>query len=164
MWVSNDNFRTSCMEFVQTVISKFWDNIKESKCLIATKTWHYEFKGSFWEFNFHIEHYRNNLWDFSEEQDERFHQNPEDVDRKYPGHWGVNMMTAYYWIIFRKSKQESHLLSPNFFHFNSCATFLNCSGLKSKRNVCLFLVNPITDTFSSYFNLPKKNTNRNSVL
>ena len=54
----------------------------------------------------HLEHFLDNLGDYSEEQGERFHQDLKVMERRYQGVWGVNMMADYCWILKRESENR----------------------------------------------------------
>ena len=40
----------------------------------------------------HLEYFPENLWAFSEEQGERFHQDIKTIEKRYQGSWDTNML------------------------------------------------------------------------
>jgi len=55
----------------------------------------------------HIDFFPDKLGDFSEEHGERFHQDMKDMEKRYQGVWGVNMMADYCWNLKRDAKVNS---------------------------------------------------------
>lgn len=55
----------------------------------------------------HIEYFPDKLGDFSEEHGERCHQDMKDMEKRYQGIWGVNMMADYCWNLKRDKKIDS---------------------------------------------------------
>ncbi|EFN65111.1 hypothetical protein EAG_00442, partial [Camponotus floridanus] len=49
----------------------------------------------------HLSYFPENLGDYSEEQGERFHQDLKEVERRWQGKWGINMMADYCWLLKR---------------------------------------------------------------
>lgn len=45
----------------------------------------------------HIDYFSQNLGDFSEEQEERFHQDIKKMEKGYQGRWDVKMMADNCW-------------------------------------------------------------------
>lgn len=45
----------------------------------------------------HLEHFKENMGKFSEEQGERFHQDMKEFEKNYQGHCDENMMADYVW-------------------------------------------------------------------
>lgn len=45
----------------------------------------------------HLEKLKENMWVYSEEQGERFHQDILDFERRYEGHYNQNAMGDYIW-------------------------------------------------------------------
>ncbi|GBM13695.1 hypothetical protein AVEN_148213-1 [Araneus ventricosus] len=43
---------------------------------------------------------------YSEEQDERFHQDVRDIERRYQGRWDVNMLADYCWMLRRETEDS----------------------------------------------------------
>jgi hypothetical protein len=52
----------------------------------------------------HLDFFRENLGDVSEEHGERFHQDIETMERRYKGHWDSAMMGDNVWSIVRRDK------------------------------------------------------------
>ena len=50
----------------------------------------------------HLDFFRNNLGNVSEEQDERFHQDIQVMEKRYQGRWNEAMMGDYVWNLMRK--------------------------------------------------------------
>ncbi|GBM66871.1 hypothetical protein AVEN_213365-1 [Araneus ventricosus] len=55
-------------------------------------------------FHTHIDCIPENLGAYSEEQGERFHQDVHDIERRYQGRWGVNMLADYCWMLRRETE------------------------------------------------------------
>lgn len=55
----------------------------------------------------HVDYFPDKLGDFSEEQRERCHQDMKDIEKRYQGTWGVNMMADYCWNLKRDKKIDS---------------------------------------------------------
>lgn len=49
----------------------------------------------------HLDKFPNNHGDFSEEQEEYFHQDLKVMKTRYQGQWYANMMADFCWIIKR---------------------------------------------------------------
>jgi hypothetical protein len=56
----------------------------------------------------HLGYFPLSLGAVSEEQGERFHQDLKDVERRYQGHWDVNMMADYCRSIARDNPFREH--------------------------------------------------------
>ena len=56
----------------------------------------------------HLDYFSPNLGAVSEEQGGRFHQDLKDVERRYQGHWDVNMMADYCWLIAHDDPSREH--------------------------------------------------------
>lgn len=54
----------------------------------------------------HIDFFPDKLGDFSEEHGERCHQDMKDMEKRYQGTWGVNMMADYCWSLKRDVKNK----------------------------------------------------------
>ncbi|GBM90375.1 hypothetical protein AVEN_175918-1 [Araneus ventricosus] len=52
----------------------------------------------------HIDCFLENLGAYSEEQDERFHQDVRDIERRYHGRWDVSMLADYCWMLRRETE------------------------------------------------------------
>ncbi|GBN74415.1 hypothetical protein AVEN_219037-1 [Araneus ventricosus] len=71
----------------------------------------------------HFDCLTENLGAYCEEQDERFHMDVRDIERRYQGRWDVNMLADYCWIIIRETEdgkrkrvQRSVKEKKKFFH------------------------------------------------
>lgn len=49
----------------------------------------------------HLDFFPEKLGDFSEEHGERCHQDMKDMEKRYQGTWGINMMADYCWNLKR---------------------------------------------------------------
>jgi hypothetical protein len=56
----------------------------------------------------HMDYFPSNLGAFSEEQGERFHQDICEMERRYQGHWNINMMADYCWSLKRSNPTAKH--------------------------------------------------------
>ena len=74
----SDNYK----KIVKNMLQKF----QEQGCLISMKL-HF--------LHSHLEHFPENLSDYSEEQGERFHQDIKEMERHYQGRWDENMMADF---------------------------------------------------------------------
>lgn len=54
----------------------------------------------------HLNYFPDNLGDFTEEHDERFHQDIKVMEKKYQGRWTVHMMADYCWMLKRDCTEE----------------------------------------------------------
>ncbi|GFW40561.1 uncharacterized protein TNCV_4823971 [Trichonephila clavipes] len=72
------------MELVESMLL----NLKELGCNMSIKI-HF--------LHSHLDRFSQNLSDFSEEQGERFHQDPWTMEERYQGRWDSHMMTDYCW-------------------------------------------------------------------
>jgi hypothetical protein len=70
-----------------------------------------ELKNSFFEFA--LGFFLENLGALSEEQGERFHQDINEMERRYQGRWNVNMMGDYCWTLHRDIPETSHERNSN---------------------------------------------------
>ena len=50
----------------------------------------------------HVEQFSKNNWGFNKEQGERFHQDFKEIEPKFQGWWGINMLADYCWMIKRE--------------------------------------------------------------
>ena len=55
----------------------------------------------------HLEHFPENHGDYSEEQEERFHQDIKEMERHYQGRWDEHMMADFCWLLKRYVAGES---------------------------------------------------------
>ena len=51
----------------------------------------------------HIDEFKDNLGDYSEEQHERFHQDVKSFEKRYKDQYNENMMGDYVWNLLRES-------------------------------------------------------------
>ena len=56
----------------------------------------------------HLDYFRKNSGDLSEEQGERFHQDSHIIEEHYPGWWDVNFLVDYYWSLKRDAVAAEH--------------------------------------------------------
>ena len=54
----------------------------------------------------HLDVFRENLGDVSEEHGERFHQDIQTMERRYQGRYDANMMGDYVWTLLRKDNKK----------------------------------------------------------
>ena len=54
----------------------------------------------------HLDVFRENLDDFSEEHGEHFHQDIQTMEKRYQGRWGESMMGDYVWGLVKQDKSE----------------------------------------------------------
>ncbi|EFN78917.1 hypothetical protein EAI_12044, partial [Harpegnathos saltator] len=47
----------------------------------------------------HLDFFPDNLGDVSEEQDERFHQDIKEMERRYQERWNATMLADYCWCL-----------------------------------------------------------------
>ncbi|GFV35889.1 uncharacterized protein TNCV_2866481 [Trichonephila clavipes] len=57
-------------------------------------------------FHSHLDYFPENLGAVREEHGESFHQDIKEMERSYQGHWNVNMMADYCWMLKRENSQE----------------------------------------------------------
>ncbi len=53
----------------------------------------------------HLDEFKENMCDYSEEQGERFHQDIRSFEERYKGQYNENMMGDYIWSLLRESEQ-----------------------------------------------------------
>ena len=56
----------------------------------------------------HMDYFPENLWAYSEEQGERFHQDICRMEKRYQGRWNVGMMADYCWSLKRNDTAAAH--------------------------------------------------------
>jgi hypothetical protein len=56
----------------------------------------------------HLDLFPENLGAVSEEQGEHFHQDINDMERRYQGRWNVNMTGDWCWTLHREIPETSH--------------------------------------------------------
>lgn len=83
----SENYR----EIVATMVKNF----EKMGCLMSYKL-HF--------LHNHIDEFPTNCGDFSDEQGERFHQDIKEMEIRYQGVWGINMMSDYCWNLKRDCK------------------------------------------------------------
>ena len=89
------NFKSDNYEkIVKNMLQKF----QEQGCLMSIKL-HF--------LHSHLEHFPENLGDYSEEQGERFHQDIKEMERHYQGRWDVHMVADFCWLLKRDVAGES---------------------------------------------------------
>jgi hypothetical protein len=44
----------------------------------------------------------------SEEQEERFHKDVKEIDRRHQGRWNINMLADYCWTLEREVPEIAH--------------------------------------------------------
>jgi len=64
----------------------------------------------------HLDYFPLNLGDYSEEQGERFHQDIKEMERRYQGRWGINMMADFCWMLKRESVVKGKKRKRNPLH------------------------------------------------
>lgn len=64
----------------------------------------------------HLDKFKNNLGEYSEEQEERFHQDIMIFEQRYQGQYNANMMGDYIWELIRESS-EFYARKTNSIHF-----------------------------------------------
>ena len=58
--------------------------------------------------NSHLDYFPENCGDYSEEQDERFHQDMRMMEERYQGRWNINMLADYCWCLKRDILVPQH--------------------------------------------------------
>ena len=56
----------------------------------------------------HLDRFPENLWELSEEQGERFHQDIKVMEERYQGRWDTHMMADYCWNLQRHNPFAPH--------------------------------------------------------
>ena len=65
----------------------------------------------------HLDEFKNNMGVYSEEQDERFHQDVRSFEERYKGQYNESMMENYIWNLLHESKVTYHCQSPKNISF-----------------------------------------------
>ena len=65
----------------------------------------------------HLDFFRENLGDVSEEHGERFHQDIQTMERRYQGRWDSAMMGDYMWFLIRETKSIHKRKARSTKHF-----------------------------------------------
>ena len=76
----------------QILVNELLENYQELGCLMNLKL-HF--------LHSHLDYFPANLGDYSEEQGERFHQDIQEMERRYQGRWDINMSADYCWSLKR---------------------------------------------------------------
>lgn len=97
-------------EQYQEIVTNMIESFRELGCLMNLKL---HFLDS------HLDSFPENLGDFSEEQGERFHQDMQEMERRYQGRWDINMMADFCWTLKRdmtpnKNKRQRRPLRRSF--------------------------------------------------
>ena len=58
--------------------------------------------------NLHLDYFPANCGDYSEEQDERFHQDIRIMEERYQGGWDITMFSDYCWCLKRDLPRREH--------------------------------------------------------
>ncbi|KAJ8887450.1 hypothetical protein PR048_013665 [Dryococelus australis] len=97
------------------VIAKFLGNVRDPNCkeIVREMLSSYKHLGCNMSLkihflNSHIEYFQTNLWDYSEEHGECFHQDLKDVERRYQGRWDIRMMADYCCMIHRDDTEKMY--------------------------------------------------------
>ena len=56
----------------------------------------------------HLDEFKDNMGDYSEEQGERFHEDVRSFEEQYKGQYNESMMGDYIWNLLRESKLTYH--------------------------------------------------------
>ena len=56
----------------------------------------------------HLEQFKENMAEYSEEQGERFHQDILKFGERYQGQYTERMMGEYIWSVVRETEDEEH--------------------------------------------------------
>lgn len=96
----SDNYK----ELVEDLIERY----AEMKCRMSIKL-HY--------LHSHLDFFRSNLGDVSEEHGERFHQDILEMEKRYQGRWDVAMMGDYIWCLIRDDDKLHKRKSRSSVHF-----------------------------------------------
>jgi hypothetical protein len=97
------------------VVKKFLGNAKDPQCekivgnmLEKLHILGYNISLKLHFLHFHLDYFRENLGDLSEEQGERFYQDVKEMEGTYLGRWDVSMMADYCWSIKRGALYLEH--------------------------------------------------------
>ena len=71
----------------------------------------------------HLDSFPTNLGSESDEQGERFHQDMEEIEKRYKGWWDEQMMADNCWFLIREDPSEKNGKFQVARHFN--LNFLN---------------------------------------
>ena len=99
----------------KAVVQNFLGNKKSDdyKCLVEELLESFRVLGSRMSIKIHFLHshmdyFPENLGSLSEEQGERFHQDICTMEKRYQGHWNVNMMGDFCWCLKRDNAESKH--------------------------------------------------------
>ena len=65
----------------------------------------------------HLDKFKDNMGNYSEEQGERFHQDVKEVERRYQGHYNEKMMGDHIWGLVRECELDYKRKSRKSSHF-----------------------------------------------
>jgi hypothetical protein len=65
----------------------------------------------------HLDFFPSNLGDVSDEQGERFHQDIQQMEKYYQGHWNSSMISDYCWMLQRDASSTSYKRQCTRKHF-----------------------------------------------
>lgn len=65
----------------------------------------------------HLDFFRENLGEVSEEHGERFHQDIAKMEKRYQGRWDTAMMGDYIWSLVRKDQGAHSMKARSSVHF-----------------------------------------------
>ena len=95
------------------VVNNFLGNHRSEnyKDIVATMLKNFEKMGCLMNYKLHFLHnhiddFPENCGDFSDEQGERFHQDIKEMEKRYQGIWGTNMMADYCWTLKREKESK----------------------------------------------------------
>ena len=111
-WQSFKNVSLKCLgneknDDYQNFVEDLLKNFEELGCLMNLKL-HF--------LHSHLDYFPENLGDFSKEQRERFHQDINEMEKRYQGRWDVNMMADFYWTLKRETNQNTKKRKRNPLH------------------------------------------------
>lgn len=84
-------------ENYEELISNMLDSFKVMGCRMSLKVH---------MLHAHLDKFKHNLGEYSEEQGERFHQDIMNFEQRYQGQYNENMMGDYIWMLIRESSDD----------------------------------------------------------
>lgn len=84
-------------ENYEELISNMLDSFKVMGCRMSLKLH---------MLHAHLDKFKDNLGEYSEEQGERFHQDIMNFEQRYQGQYNENMMGDYIWMLIRESSDD----------------------------------------------------------
>ena len=109
----NDREKSAWISFKE-VVENFLGNFKSDnyKKIVKNVLQKFQEQGCFMSIILHflyshLEHFPENLGDYSEEQGERFHQDIKEMEQHYQGPRGEHMMADFCWLLKRDVAGES---------------------------------------------------------